>query len=178
MTISKRIAASSVIAAILATSAAPAIAIPTTHSADITSHDGAVLEQATDYRRYRRHRHRRHRVDVGDIITGIGILAGIAIIADAASKENRSERRERQRDYPDRRDTRHSGNDLGAAVSACTDAAERAAGDGSQVDGIRSANRDGPGWRVSGDLSSSRGFDCGVNNGVVDFIQLDDRPAV
>jgi len=176
MTKFRKIAASSVIAAMLATSATPAFAIPSISKAAATGHDGHVLEEATDYRRYRRYR-RRHRVGAGDIIAGIGILAGIAIIADAASKSNKRDRRRDRSDYPERYPQQAPapasyGNDIGGAVSACSDAVERSAGEGARVDQVRSATRDNDGWRVSGDLSDNRSFDCGVSNGNVDFIQL------
>ncbi len=175
MTFFRKTAAGSVAFAMVATGLTPAFAATSTHPANISGHKGPVLEQASDYRRWRRHRH-RDRVDAGDIIAGIGILAGIAIIADAASKSSKRERRsDRRSDYPHPERRYPSSNDLGAAVSACSNAAETAAGDGTRVDEIRSATRDGEGWRVSGYLSGNRGFDCGVTAGNVDFIQLNDR---
>ena len=179
MTNFRKFAASSVIAAMLATSATPAFAIPNISKAAATGYDGSVLEEASEYRRWR-HRRRRNRVDAGDIIAGIGILAGIAIIADAASKSNKRDRdrRAERNDYPAERypdqapPPASNGNDIGSAVSTCSTAAERSAGEGTRVNEVRSATRDGDGWRVSGDLSDNRSFDCGVSNGNVDFIQL------
>jgi hypothetical protein len=111
-------------------------------------------------------------------LTGIGILAGIAIIADAASKadkRDRDEPRYEDRD-DDRRDDRpaYQDNDLGTAVSACTDAAERSAGNGARVSEIRSVTRDGNGWRVEGDLDKD-GFTCAATGGQVDYIRINDR---
>jgi hypothetical protein len=137
---------------------------------------GDVMQQSADgYRRRWRH---RDRIDGGDILTGIGILAGIAIIADAASKADKRDREEPRYDdrNDDRRDDRpaYQDNDLGTAVSACTDAAERSAGDGARVSEIRSVTRDGNGWRVEGDLDQD-GFTCAATGGKVDYIRINDR---
>lgn len=156
--------------------ALPAIAASTSHD---TAKAGSY-EQASNYRRGWNNRH-RDRVDAGDILTGIGILAGIAIIADAASKSNRN-RNDAPPPPPERYPDDYSydaaapraGNDIGSAVEACSAAAERSAGGDARVEEIRSATRDGSGWRVEGSLSGngSDGFICGANGGVVDFIQL------
>lgn len=187
MTIIRKFASSSVIAAMLATSFTPALAAPAISKAAATGHDGTILEQVSEYRRYRRH---RNRVDAGDVLTGIGILAGIAIIASAANKSDkrRDDRRDERNDYPDQRYPSQNypeenypdqpppqssyNNDIGSAVSSCTNAAERRAGGGVRVNEVRSATRDGNGWRVSGDLSDNRRFDCGVTGNNIDFVQI------
>jgi hypothetical protein len=138
------------------------------------SNAGHVLEQSADgYRRRWRHRH-RDRVDGGDILTGIGILAGIAILADAASKSDKRDRDEPR--YEERRDDRpiYQDNDLGSAVTICTDAAERSSEDGKRVSEIRSVTRDGNGWRVEGDLSNDS-FTCATSNGQIDYIRIENR---
>lgn len=136
------------------------------------------------YRGYRGHRHRRHRnrVDAGDIIAGIAILGGIAAIASAASKNKRDkrdrryeDRREDNRDYRnDRQSSNYNSGGLNQAVSACSDAAERNAGDRARVSEIRSVTRDGQGWRVEGFLTNAAqpSFLCGATDGRVDFVQL------
>ncbi len=137
--------------------------------------------QASDYYR-RRHRHYRHRnrIDGGDILTGIAIIAGIAVIADAVESKPRRDRNDAPppRDYDDNRanDTEDS-DDVGAAVTACSNAAERSAGNGLRVSEIRNVNRDGAGWRVDGALggSSPRNFSCATSNGRIEYIRLDDR---
>jgi hypothetical protein len=133
---------------------------------------GDILTQSADGHR-RRWRH-RDRVDAGDVLTGIGILAGIAIIAGAASDANKRDRGEPR--YEERRDDRpvYEDNDLGTAVNACTDAAERSAGNGARVSEIRSVTRDGNGWRVEGDLNND-GFVCAATSGRVDYIRINDR---
>lgn len=202
MNINSRAAVSSVLAAILL-SIAPSAGAATGFSADVSMPDAldaapaapAYDEASEYYGRYRRyHRHRRRGPDAGDIIAGIGIIAGIAIIADAVSKNSkrrdgdrdydsrteRNDERDYDRDRHDAQDRRVSqgypANDLGSAVSACSTAAEQSAGGEVRVQEIRSATRDGKGWRVSGDLDDARSFDCGVSNRGVDFVQLGDLP--
>ncbi len=136
-----------------------------------------VMQQRADGHR-RRYRH-RDRVDAGDVLTGIGILAGIAILAGAASdadKQSRNEPRyEDRNDYPQQdRPVYLDDNQLGSAVSACTDAAERSAGNNARVSEIRSVTRDGNGWRVEGDLNDDS-FSCAATDGRVDYIRINNR---
>jgi hypothetical protein len=169
-------------AAVLATSSTPAFAAYS--NKDITTQQaGDLLSQS--YNGHRRHWRHRDRVDAGDILTGIGILAGIAIIAGAASDADKNDRnndryepryddRDTDQPQPDNGPGTGSDDDLGSAVSICTDAAERAAGNGERVNEIRSVTRDGSGWRVEGELASD-GFTCATANGRVDYIRLDER---
>jgi hypothetical protein len=156
----------------------------------VSGQRGVILDQAAND--HRRGWGRRHDdIDGGDILTGIGILAGIAILADAVSSSSKGQNRRRQEDRPVYRDSAperyengpsansgggYSGDDLGTAVTACNDAAERSAGGSARVQEIRSVTRDGNGWRVAGDLDrgSNRGFTCNATDGWVDNIQLDD----
>lgn len=194
MTILRKIALSSVSAALIVGSVAPAYAAASFQrgaAPAATQSSADIFENASEYRdrydrrRYRHHRHRRHN-DAGAVIAGIGILAGIAIIASAASKSKKDRRR--SDDYPYNRgpnDDRYNdraptnanydgGNDLGSAVQICSRAAEQSAGGNARVAEIRSVTRDGDGWRVEGSLSGggAPGFSCGAKNGQVDFIQL------
>lgn len=159
-------------AAMLAATPLPSFAARIGTTADTAS------AQSSDYYG-RRHRH-RDRVDAGDVLTGIGILAGIAILAGAASKSDKKERNEPRyddRDY-DRSEEApvYRDNDLGAAVTLCTDAAERSAGDGARVREVSSVTSENNGWRVQGQLdgNEARGFDCSAINGRVDYVRLDD----
>ncbi len=164
--------------AVLLTTPMPLVAadlgIPVSTKAD----EGLALGEASDYhRRYRRNR--RLDVDAGDVIVGVGLIAAIAAIANSADNNNRRERSEPRYDdrrEDDRRDDRpaYQDNDLGTAVSACTDAAERSAGNGARVSEIRSVTRDGNGWRVEGDLSQDA-FTCAATNGQIDYIRINDR---
>jgi hypothetical protein len=160
-------------AAMLIATPMPTFATTMVKKSDSWSTGDSVVQAADGHRRRWRH---RDRVDAGDIITGIGILAGIAIIADAASK---SDKRDRDRDeprYEERRDDRtdYDNNDLGAAVSACTNAAERSVNDGSRVREVRSVTSEGNGWRVEGDLENDS-FTCATINGQVDYVRIEDR---
>lgn len=167
-------------ASMLAITPMPAMAANMSGKASASTSDDILQSSADRYRR----RHRHHGgVDAGDILTGIGILAGIAIIADAASKEDRKERNEPRYEeprYEEPSDDRPvyqdngSGNGLGTAVSACTDAAERSVGNGARVNEVRSVTREGNGWRVEGDLDSDS-FTCATVDGQVDYIRIEDR---
>lgn len=162
-------------AAMLATTPMPAMAAAM-HKKSETASTADVMAQTADGHR-RRYRH-RDRVDAGDVLTGIGILAGIAIIAGAASDANKKSRNEPR--YEDRNDQPrddqpvYQDNDLGSAVSVCTDAAERSAGNNARVSEIRSVTRDGNGWRVEGDLNND-GFTCSATDGRVDYIRINNR---
>jgi hypothetical protein len=163
-------------AAMLAATPMPSIAATMSKKSEAYS-TADVMQQSADSHR-RRYRH-RDRVDGGDILTGIGILAGIAIIASAASdadKQSRNDRRYEDRtDYP-RNDDRpvSQDNDLGSAVSVCTDAAERSTGNNARVSEIRSVTRDGNSWRVEGDLNNDS-FSCAATDGRVDYIRINNR---
>ena len=162
--------------AMLAVTPLPAMAANMGQRSQVASAADVMHQTADGHRRYYRH---RDRVDAGDVLTGIGILAGIAIIAGAArdaDKQSRNEPRyEDRNDYP-RNDDRpvSQDNDLGSAVSVCTDAAERSAGNNARVSEIRSVTRDGNGWRVEGDLNSDS-FSCAATDGRVDYIRINDR---
>jgi hypothetical protein len=126
------------------------------------------------------HHHRDHdRIDGGDILTGIGILAGIAILAGAVSSSSKNRARSRQsypETYPSQTENRSysvNSDDVGTAVSACSQAVERRGG--GQVDEIRSVSRDGNGWRVEGVVGARRNsdsFTCVSTNGQVDSIRI------
>ena len=161
--------------------ALPATAAPSSHQ---VFKSGSGYEQSSNYRRggggWDR-RHDRDGISTGDVLTGIGILAGIAIIASAASSSNnRNDAPPPPQSYPDDNhnydydNSRSGNNDVGAAIQACSNAAESRAGGDARVDEIRSATRDGNGWRVEGTLTgyNSGNFTCGANGGVVDFIQV------
>ncbi len=175
--------------AVLASSAAPLLAAPV--AAPVKAQSGSIGGGIQEYRRHRRYDH--DRIDGGDIVTGIGILAGIAIIADIASKAKNSERRTRGERYPerfpetypqDKRDNStdrydRSGDDVGSAVSLCSDAAERSAGGNATVEEIRSVTREGSGWQVTGDLSGgARSFTCATSGGQVENIRLSESSAI
>ena len=163
-------------AAMLAVTPLPAMAATMSKKSETYS-TADVMQQTADGHR-RRYRH-RDRVDAGDVLTGIGILAGIAILAGAASdadKQSRNEPRyEDRNDYPQQdRPVYQDDNAVGSAVSVCTDAAERSAGNNARVSEIRSVTRDGNGWRVEGDLNYDS-FTCAATDGRVDYIRINNR---
>lgn len=161
--------------AMVATTPLPAIAA--TGMATSVKAEGGIAHygEAADY--HRRHwRKRRLDVDAGDVILGIGLIAAIAAVADSAEK-NRRDRGDDE--YPRTPDydreavpSYNGGDDVGSAVTACTDAAESAAN--GQVDEIGSVTREGNGWRVEGEIGND-GFVCTVNDGRVEDIRIDDR---
>jgi hypothetical protein len=170
-----RFALGSSAAALLLTATVPAFAVET---------PGRVVSNIdhgqAEYRRWGRH---RDRITGDDILTGIGILTGIAILADIVS--NSEKRGQRQRapeprnepvDYPPiaRNDAQNAGDDIGFAVSSCSQAAERSAGDGTRVQEVRSVLREGNSWRVEGLLAgkNANSFSCGITNGQIDFVKL------
>jgi hypothetical protein len=163
--------------AMVATTPLPAMAAYGTKQAATAQHEASNYNDASDYHR-RRWRNRRLDVDAGDVIAGIGLIALIAAIADSAGKDkrHRNERNydeESPRDYDRAPDSSYRGSDdVGSAVTACTDAAERSAK--AQVDEIRSVTREGAGWRVEGDIGNN-GFTCEVNAGRVESIRINDR---
>jgi len=173
MNFHRKFVAGSAMFAVIMSSAAPSMAATSFSPEPVKASDAAPeYNETSEY--YRRRRYRRNRVDAGDIIAGIGLIAGIAIIAGAASKSSKRDRRGRDYRNESQQRSQQSGpaSDLGSAVAACSSAAEQSAGNGASVEEIRSANRNGNGWRVSGVLSDNRNFDCGVDSSGVDFVQL------
>jgi hypothetical protein len=164
-------------AALLLTAAAPAMAVET--PGRVVSN---IDRSQTEYRRWGHH---RDQISGDDILTGIGILTGIVILADIVGQSGKRKQRESEPRYDPRNaptpyppiasgDTTSAGDDIGIAVSSCSQAAERSAGEGNRVQEIRAAVREGNAWRVDGILSgkSPNSFSCGVTNGRIDFVKL------
>jgi hypothetical protein len=162
------------IGAMVATTPLPAMAAFGTKAAAAAQHEASVFDDASDYHR---RRWRNRGPDAGDVILGIGLIAAIAAIAGAAEKDRRRDDRryddERPRDYDSAPAPSYRGNDdVGTAVTACTEAAERA-GNG-RVDEIGAVTRSGNGWRVEGEIGNDA-FTCSVSDGRVDDIRIGDR---
>lgn len=163
------------LSAMVATTPLPAIAA-TGVSTSVRTTDGATYYgEASDY--HRRHwRKRRLDVDAGDVILGIGLIAAIAAVANSAEKNRRNRSGDeypRDADYDREPEPSFRGNDdVGSAVSACTDAAERT--NNGHVDEIASVTRDGNGWRVEGEIGKDN-FVCTFADGRVDDIRIGDR---
>jgi hypothetical protein len=175
MSVSSKPALVIAVAAMVITTPLPAFAAIGNDPVTASNNHGSV-EQSSEYHR-RRWRH-RDRIDGGDILTGIGILAGIAVLANAASESSKNRRNNRRYDDRPRDYDRQSapdfrgGNDVGTAVSACTDAAERSAN--GRVDEIRSVTRNGNSWQVDGTIGDDS-FSCSASDGRVDSIRINDR---
>jgi len=182
MSMLRKMLGSATIAAMLATSATPALARPG------WGHGG--------WGGYGRH-WRHHDDDFGNVLLGAVIAGGIFAVASAASKANkdrdnrgvydRNTDREngvvyggnsRRDDQP--ADTRNWSDAQNDAANACADGAEALAsrrGVNSKVDDIDFVDRDGEGYRVEGRMEGGRSFSCGVRNGELTYIQFDSRVA-
>jgi hypothetical protein len=180
MTIFRKSALAAAGVAVLVTTPMPLAAADMAVAASAHASPGVEVGAASDYHRGWR-RNRRLDVDAGDVIIGIGIIAAIAAIADAGKKnDQRDRRRDDEPDYRERDDSGYepaptgASDDLGSAVTACSNAAERSTGNGARVGEIRSVTRDGAGWRVEGDVDQDS-FTCAATNGQVDYIRINDR---
>jgi hypothetical protein len=162
--------------AMIATTPLPAMAAYGSWEVAAARHEASAYDDTSEYHR-RRWRNRRLDVDAGDVILGIGLIAAIAAVADSAGKDSRRDRPrdddQSYRDYDREPAPAYSGNsDVGAAVSACTEAAERSAN--GRVDEIGSVTREGASWRVAGEIGNDD-FTCTVTDGRVDDIRIGDR---
>lgn len=139
-----------------------------------------------------RHYHRHRGVDAGDVIAGVLILGGIAAVASAAGQNNRDRQRTRyparypdhrgdyrypNRDYRgDYRDRDYRGEDyrygdrddrdgyrgtgmIDGAIETCVREVERG---NREVDTVDAANREGDGWRIEGRMQGGSGFVCTI----------------
>ncbi len=164
--------------AMVATTPLPAIAAHGTQQLASAPQQTSAYHDASGY--YRPYwRKRRLDVDAGDIILGIGLIAAIAAIADAADKDGNRDRRRTDRRYDeerpynyDRSPRYNGGDDIGTAITACSEAAERIAN--RRVDEIGSVTRDGTRWRVEGEIGNNV-FTCSVSDGRVDDIRIGNR---
>lgn len=143
---------------------------------------------------------------VGGII-GIGMIAAVAAAASNSKKKKEQEARERDyryrdydyrddRDYRDGRDYRDDGPRYGerredgnygyrqgyssrgidGAVDNCVNEVERGS---TRVDSIDTVGRDGDGWRVDGRISGGKPFSCSVSgSGRIRAMTIDGRTAM
>ena len=142
-----------------------------------------------------RHWHHRNRgVDAGDVIAGVLIIGGIAAVASAATRNNRDRDRARypsrypdyrgdyrypNRDYRgDYRNRDYRGDDyrygdrddrdgyqgagmIDGAVETCVREVERG---NREVDTVDAANREGDGWRIEGQMQGGGLFACNIGS--------------
>jgi len=135
-------------------------------------------------RRWRRHRHG------GDVLAGILIFGGAIAVASAIGNAKEREYRDRDaryrdyRDYPDYRD-RDRGADyaedryrrddaarrgIDVAIEDCVDEVQR----DERVATVDTAERDGSGWQVGGELARGGRFECSLGaDGRVKDIDID-----
>lgn len=156
-------------AALLATSTAPAMARP-----------GWGYGGGWGYGH--RHHHRGGGDGFGNFLLGAVVAGGIIAIASAASKKAKEKEAGIGNDAP-----RGPGTDKSAwtdaendAANLCADAVEAMAtqrgGDGgARVDDIDYVDRDGPdGYRVEGRMDNGKAFACGTSRGEVAWVQFSD----
>lgn len=179
-----------VVAALLATSATPALARDGWRGGGWSHGGGHHGGWNGGGRGWGGHRYRRGGGDFGDFLLGALVIGGVAAVASEAIRSDR-DRRYGDRDYDGRdydgrdyggtRDDRARGGE-DAAADSCAEAVERRAGrDGdARVESIRTVAPDGDGWRVEGDVAAGSGvrpFICGVRAGAVDFVQIGESAA-
>ena len=165
MGFSRKTIGGAVIAALLATSATPALARgPYGGSGWGSSHGG--------YGHGRWHRN-RDNFDVGDALVGaavVGVLA--AILTSSKNKKTASATNRGNISTED------------AAVDACATATERQAGNGSTIADITQVDKSGDGWDVEGLVeqhysgrsgSDNHRFTCSVRYGAVEHIYIDEQ---
>lgn len=124
------------------------------------------------------HRHGGGGDTFGNILLGAIIGGGAIAIASSMGKNKREQVPSRSGD-DQRDDLRDSGEDARQVASICTDAVENMAR--GPVSSVDSVGRDGPdGWRVDGVVRGERGdrhFFCAVREGQIETIDMGDRMA-
>lgn len=176
MAMLKRTLGSAVIAAMLATSAAPALARP-----------GYGWGNGWGGYGHRRH----HDDDFGNVLLGAVIAGGLFAAISAASKAKKDRDngvvyggdspRDEARRANEPRSSRNWSDAENDAANVCADGAEALAskrGVDAKVDDIDFIDRDGEGYRVEGRMQGGRPFNCGVRNGELTYIQFDSRVAL
>jgi hypothetical protein len=172
MTMLRKALGSAAIAAMLATSATPALARPGYG----WGHGG--------WGSYGRH-YRHHDGDgFGNFLLGAIVAGGIVAVASSAAR-NKQDRNNGVvyggNDTPSPRDRRNWNDAENDAANVCADGAETLAsrrGIDARVDDIDYVDRDGESYRVEGRLEGGRGFSCGVRNSELTYIQFEDRVAL
>jgi hypothetical protein len=181
MTVLRKLTCGAVAAALLASSATPALA---RHSQGWGGGYGNGWG------------HRRHhdRVDAGDVIAGLAIFGVIAAIASSASKSKSSTsstpRWDPDRDASDDRSDRTEKGTIQTedqAVDACAVAAEERIGQAASVRDISNVKRSDDGWDVDGIIESrddfrdrtttQNNFSCSVRFGRIETVYIDDQTA-
>lgn len=172
------------IAALLVTSATPAMARPG-HGWDRPGYGNGYRygqRPRWGYGRGGGYYRRGDGIDFGDVVLGAIIAGGLYAAVTAAQKDKAGDKVYSGDPRPQKLDADRKAEDQ--AADLCADAAEREAakaGRDESVEQISDVARDGDGWRVEGRLEDrsryqdGRPFVCGVRFGKVDFVQLGDR---
>ena len=165
----RKIVAGSVAAALMVTSASPAMA----------GWGGGFGGGYGGYDGYGERHHHRDHDDAGAIIGAIAVVGIIAAIAAASSKSKRDGR------YPTSSNSNQRGNinSENAAVDACASATEQRGGQMASVRDIQNVRSNGDGWDVEGTVEQrsdwrdrtpeKHRFTCSVRYGAVDSVYID-----
>ena len=163
MKMTRSVMASAITAAMLATSASPAMA----QGYPGYGYGYGYGDQGYghgDYDRYRRH---NRGVSAGDVIAGVAIIGVLAAIAGAASKSNNGYR-----------GNNHSADQ---AADACVSRIEQRYGNSAQVRNIDDVQRTRDGYFVRGTIETrgyndrnTQRFTCSVRYGQVEDVRMDD----
>lgn len=132
---------------------------------------------------YGRHWHHHDGDGFGNFLLGAIVAGGIVAVASSAVRANKDRGNDVAaggrdgRSPTDRRNWTDAEND---AANVCADGAEAFSsrrGIDARVDDIDYIDRDGEGYRIEGRLESGQGFNCGVRNNELTYIQFEDRVA-
>jgi Tfp pilus assembly protein PilE len=156
----RSVIASTITAAVFATSATPAMA---------QGYPGAGYNNGYVNRGYDRSRHHNRGVSAGDVIAGVAIIGVLAAIASAASKSNN-----RNGGY------RSNINSEDQAAEACASRVEQRYGNSARVRNIDDVQRTRDGYEVRGAVETSDRYDrgtqrftCSVRYGQVEDVRVD-----
>ena len=165
----RKLVAGSVAAALMVSSASPAMA----------GWGGGGFGGYGGYDGYGERHHHRDHDDAGAIIGAIAVVGIIAAIAAASSKSKRDGR------YPSSSNSNQRGtiNSENAAVDACANATEQRGGQMASVRDIQNVRSNGDGWDVEGTVEQRTNwrdrtperhqFTCSVRYGAVDSVYID-----
>ena len=167
MALKTKLAAATAVAAAFSLLAAPAEAVdlPKPRSAQVFDADALNAQNHRDWD----DDWDDDDIDTGDVIAGVAVLGAIAAIFATSHRQNQQQQRYPVPEhYPDDagyrapvpRDRYESGS-ISGAVDACVNEVERR---GDRIGSVDSANRDGEGWYVSGNLEGGSMYWCRLDS--------------
>lgn len=172
------------IAALLATSAAPAVAGPRGWGHGGWGQGGYGYGYGQRHYHRHHHHHRRGGDGFGNFLLGAVVAGGIIALASSASKKAKEQdARAGDGDVRPGGDRQRWSEAEKDAANLCADAAEamsgRQDGGGARVDDIDYVTVEGDdGYRVEGRMDSGKAFACGTARGEVAWVQFSDRMAL